>query len=641
MKNSTSQSVINKSNFVLDRFKPIRRYAGHIKYSISRIGGLHNIPAKIVKIFQREGFAGVANRFKKIAQMRENNNYLAWIRFYDTVTDESRRRMRRIIDNFHSKPLISILMPTYNTKSEWLIEAIKSVQRQIYTNWELCIADDASTDAEIRPLLERYAKEDSRIKITFRKKNGHISKSSNTALSLASGTWTALLDHDDQLSEHALFWVVKAINENPKIQLIYSDEDKIDENGKRQNPYFKCDWNVDLFYSHNMFSHLGVYRTNLLKRIGGFRPGFEGSQDYDLVLRCIERVKPNQIHHIPRVLYHWRIHSLSTSQSADNKPYALLAGERALNSHFQRYNKNAKAELLGHCYRAHYRLPKNKPLVSLIIPTRNGLKLLKTCIESILEKTTYLNYEIIIIDNGSDDPATLQYFDLLKKKRNIRILRDNSPFNYSALNNKAVKAAKGKIIGLLNNDLEVISSDWLSEMVSHAIRPGIGAVGAKLYYPNDTIQHGGVIIGIGGIGAHAHKHMPRGEFGYFGRAVSTQSLSAITAACLIVRKSTYEEIHGLNEKDLAVAFNDVDFCLRLIEKGYRNIFTPYAEFYHYESATRGYDDKPEKIKRLEKEKKYMKWRWGNKLLDDPAYSPNLTLNYENFSFAWPPRTEQI
>jgi len=633
--------MTDKSNFFSDQLGSLRRYTGHIKYSVNRIGGLHKIPIKISKIFQREGLVGIANRFKKIAQMRENNNYPAWIRFYDTVTDESRIRMRGMMNHFHSKPLISILMPTYNSKSEWLIKAIQSVQNQIYPNWELCIADDASTDPQIRPLLERYAKEDPRIKITFRKKNGHISESSNSALELASGAWTALLDHDDLLSEHALFWVVKAINENPKARLIYSDEDKIDENGKRQNPYFKCDWNVDLFYSQNMFSHLGVYRTSLLKKIGGFRKGFEGAQDYDLALRCIERVKPNQIHHIPRVLYHWRIHSLSTSQTPDNKPYAKLAGEKALNSHFHRYNKNARVELLGHGYRTHYRLPKNEPLVSLIIPTRNGLKLLKTCVGSILEKTTYRNYEIMIVDNGSDDPGTLQYFDLLKKKNNIRILRDNSPFNYSALNNKAVKLAKGKIVGLLNNDLQVISPDWLSEMVSHAIRPGIGAVGAKLYYPNDTIQHGGVIIGIGGVGAHAHKHMPRSEFGYFGRAVLIQSLSAVTAACLIVKKSVYEEIHGLNEKELAVAFNDVDFCLRLIEKGYRNIFTPYAEFYHYESATRGYDDKPEKIQRLEKEKKYMKQRWGNKLLNDPAYSLNLTLNYENFSFAWPPRVEQI
>jgi GT2 family glycosyltransferase len=477
--------------------------------------------------------------------------------------------------------------------------------------------------------------------VTFRKKNGHISESSNTALKLASSDWVVLFDHDDLLSEHALFWVVKAINENPKVQLIYSDEDKINEDGRRQDPYFKCDWNLDLFYSHNLFSHLGVYRTSLVKKVGGFRPGFEGSQDYDLALRCIERVEPNQIHHIPRVLYHWRIHSLSTSQATDNKPYALLAGQKALNDHFKRYNKNAKAELVDFGFRARYKLPAKPPLVSLIIPTRNGLSLIKTCIESVLEKTTYRNYEIIIVDNGSDDPTALQYFDHLKKKKNIRVIRDDSPFNYSALNNKAAKLAKGKILGLLNNDLEVISPDWLTEMVSHAIRPEIGAVGAKLWYPNNTLQHGGVIVGLGGVACHSHKDLARGNAGYFGRAVFIQNLSAVTGACLLVRKSVYEEMKGLNEKNLTVAFNDVDFCLRLIEKGYRNLFTPYAELYHHESATRGNDNHPEKIDRFLKEIDYMKKRWGNKLLYDPAYSPNLTISKEDFGYAWPPRTEKI
>jgi O-antigen biosynthesis protein len=644
MKKSKNQPIANKSDRFRDQLRRVRRFAGHVKYSINRVGGIHKILIKTIKIFRHEGVSGVKGRFKNIVKMRQNagdQTYQKWINLYDTLTNESRARMRSLINNFSSKPIVSIILPTYNSNPEWLIKAIESVRHQIYPNWELCIADDASTHPDVRPILDRYAREDSRIKVTFRKKNGHISETSNTALNLASGDWIALLDHDDLLSEHALFWVVKAINENPNVQLIYSDEDKIDEKDVRKEPYFKSDWNVDLFYSHNMFSHLGIYRASLVKKIGGFRVGFEGSQDYDLALRCIERIKPNQIHHIPHILYHWRTHSLSTSQSSDNKPYAMIAGERALNDHFQRCNKNATAELLGHGYRAHYRLPKIYPLVSLIIPTRNGLKFLRTCIDSIIKKTTYSNYEIIIVDNGSDDPETLQYFNQLKKENNISVLRDNRPFNYPALNNKAVKYANGKIIGLLNNDLEVISPDWLSEMVSHALRPEIGAVGAKLLYPNDTIQHGGVITGNAYIAMHAHKHFPRYDSGYFGRSILIQSFSAVTAACLVVRKSVYNEVHGLDEKNLAVAFNDVDFCLRLGEKGYRNIFTPYAVLYHHESATRGYEDTPEKILRLNKETAFLKKRWGKKLLNDPAYNPNLTLVYENFSFAWPPRTEQI
>jgi GT2 family glycosyltransferase len=398
---------------------------------------------------------------------------------------------------------------------------------------------------------------------------------------------------------------------------------------------------VDLFYSQNMFSHLGVYRADLLNEIGGFREELEGSQDYDLALRCLERIEPKQIHHIPRVLYHWRMHAESTEKSGDAKSCALLAGERALNDHFQRQNVNARAELVGFGYRVHHVLPDVPPLVSLIIPTRNGLQLIRQCVESILKKTTYPNYEILIVDNGSDDPATLQYFKELQSDPRIRVVRDDRPFNYSALNNAAVKLARGEVVGLLNNDLEVISPEWLSEMVSHALRPGVGAVGARLWYPNNTLQHGGVVIGLGGVAGHSHKHLPQKMSGYFWRASLIQSFSAVTAACLVIRKSVYEEVGGFNEDDLQIAFNDIDFCLRVREAGYRNIWTPYAELYHHESATRGYEDTPERQARFAKEVQYMKQRWGDTLLNDPAYSPNLTLGHDDFSLAWPPRVELL
>ena len=563
--------------------------------------------------------------------------YPYWVREFDTLTDEARSALHIRSSTFVHKPLVSVLMPVYNPNPIWLAQAIESVRAQIYPKWELCIADDASPDTAIRPLLERYAKADERIKVVFREENGHISAASNTALALVQGEWVALLDHDDLLPEHALFWVVNEINRHPTCRLIYSDEDKVDELGVRSDPYFKCDWNPDLFYSQNMFSHLGVYHSGLVREVGGFRVGLEGSQDYDLALRCIERVAPEQVQHVPRVLYHWRMHVDSTAHSTEAKPYAMVAGERAINEHFQRRGVNAKAELLGAGYRVRYALPESMPMVSLIIPTRNAQKLLRKCVQSILSKTTYENYEILIIDNGSDDTATLRYLHELSLDKRIRVLRDNKPFNYSALNNSAVKQARGEVLGLINDDVEVISPDWLAEMVSHAIRPGVGAVGARLWYADDTLQHAGIVLGMNGIVGHAHRFLPRLHGGYCGRASLIQSFSAVTGACLVVRKSIYEAVGGLNEDELAVACNDVDFCLRVGAAGYHNIWTPYAELYHHESSSRGFDDTPEKQARAAMEIAYMQLHWGNLLQNDPAYNPNLSLDTEDFGLAWPPR----
>jgi GT2 family glycosyltransferase len=396
-----------------------------------------------------------------------------------------------------------------------------------------------------------------------------------------------------------------------------------------------------MIYSQKLISHLNIYNTDLVREIGGFRDGLDGSQDYDLALRMIERMEPNQVHHIPRVLYHWRIHNESTAQGLEAKPYAMLAGERALNEHFQRQGMDATAERMIFGYRVRYALPDSPPTVSLIIPTRNGVHLLRQCVDSVLEKTNYPNYEILIVDNGSDDHETLDYLKSLETDSRIRVLQGHGPFNYSALNNSTVKESRGELVGLVNNDISVISPEWLSEMVSLAIQPGVGAVGASLWYPNDTLQHGGVILGIGGCGSHSHKGFPKGCHGYFGRMGLISGFSAVTGACLIIKKSIYEEVGGLNETDLPVAFNDTDFCLRIREAGYRNVWTPYAELYHHESASRGSEDLPEKQARFSKEVHYMLQRWGGLLLYDPAYNPNLTLNYEDFSLAWPPRVEPL
>jgi GT2 family glycosyltransferase len=497
---------------------------------------------------------------------------------------------------------------------------------------------------------------DSRIKVTFRDLNGHISAASNTALELAQGSWIALLDHDDQLSEDALFWVADVINHNPTVQLIYSDEDKLDKNGVRQNPYFKPDWNLDLFRSQNMFCHLGVYQKDLLSSVGGFRVGLEGAQDYDLALRCVEMVGSNQIWHIPRVLYHWRAHNASTASSIDNKPYARQASQRALAEHFQRLQIDVEVTAVQHGFRTKYSLPTDLPLVTLIIPVRNKFKLTQQCIESIQEKTTYKNYEILIIDNGSDDSDIVDYLKQLSLQSTITVIRDDRPFNFSALNNRAVNNANGEIVGLINNDTEVITPEWLTEMVSHAIRPAVGAVGAKLRYSDGSLQHGGVILGLGGVAGHSHKNLPeklshgnqssksrmvKGSPGYFGRAALVSNYSAVTAACLVIKKSIYQKVGGLDELHLGIAFNDVDLCCRLLEAGYANVWTPYAELFHHESRSRGYENTKTKRRRFKKEAEYMKSKWKELLAFDPAYSPNLTLNQEDFSYAWPPRIELV
>ena len=633
-----------------------RRVFKLVPMALEKGGGFWATAGRVLALLRASGFSGLrrsaalleqqarGHQAPSIVQTPEGtifngNDYDEWVRRYDSTDAALRAELGQRLAALPRKPVISIVMPTYNANPVWLGAAIESVRSQIYPHWELCIADDASTDAAGQALLRDYAARDPRIKVVFRPKNGHISAASNSALELVIGEWVALMDHDDMLAEHALFWVADAINQDPQIRAIYSDEDKIDTEGRRSNPYFKSDWNIDLFYSQNMFSHLGVFHAGLLRQIGGFRLGFEGAQDYDVVLRCIEHIAPGQIHHIARVLYHWRVHPGSTAQSSNAKPYAELAGERALNDHFTRTHVNGSVTYIGHGYQVKYALPELQPLVSIIIPTRNGLALLRQCINSILTLTSYWNYEIIIVDNGTDDPDTLAYLTSFSGLPCLRVIRDNSPFNYSALNNMAVQQAQGELVALVNNDIEVIAPDWLTEMVSIALQPGVGAVGARLWYPDMTLQHGGVVLGVGGVAGHGHKRLPQGQYGYFSRALLTQSFSAVTAACLIVRKDHFLAVGGLNEVDLKVAFNDVDFCLRLGEAGLRNVWTPYAELFHHESATRGDDVAPEKRERFASEVNYMLARWGDVLRTDPAYNPNLTLVHEDFSLAWPPRVK--
>jgi glycosyltransferase involved in cell wall biosynthesis len=567
--------------------------------------------------------------YKASAVIASDNPYQQWISKNETIP------FREVMDNLESfalQPLISIVVPVYNPDKQLLIDCIESVINQSYSNWQLCLADDKSPLLHVREVLEAYQAKDKRVKTVFRPQNGHISAASNSALEVASGEWTALLDHDDLLHEHALYHVVKTVNENPDVALIYSDEDKIDEQGTRIDPHFKSDWNLDLLYSHNYVSHLGVYKTGIIKKIGGFRKGYEGSQDYDLLLRYSCEIDHQHIFHIPKVLYHWRMVEGSTALAPGEKSYTTHSGVKALQDYFKALNKAVSVEqgAGANMYKVNWHIAK-EPLVSLIIPTYNGYDITKQAIDSILQKTTYSNYEILLVDNNSNDPIALEYFEELDQHEKVTVLRYPYPFNYSAINNFAAKQAKGQIIGLVNNDVEVINPEWLTEMTSHAQRKNVGCVGAKLYFENDTIQHAGVICGLGGVAGHSHKHFPKDHPGYFYRLKLVQNLSAVTAACLLVRKDVFEQVNGLNEQDLSVAFNDVDFCLKVQAAGFRNLWTPYAELYHYESISRGAEDNPEKVARFNTEIDYMKTTWNTDSKTDPCYSPNLTLAKEDFS----------
>ena len=542
-------------------------------------------------------------------------------------------QMAEAVKAFRKTPRISIIMPAYNTPERFLRDAIQSVLNQAYTDWELCIADDASTAEHIKPILEEYAAKDDRIKLLFRSENGHISAASNSALSLATGEFVALLDHDDMISPDALYHVAVMLNLHPEADMIYADEDKMDEQGNRRDPFFKPDWCPDSFLSRMYTCHLGVYRRSLVEEIGGFRVGYEGSQDYDLVLRLTE--KTDRIFHIPKILYHWRIHSQSTASELENKDYATDAAYKALSEALERRGEPGKLiPTEGGHWIVRYEI-QSYDLVTVIIPTRNYGSTLNTCLTSIFEKTTYPNYEVLVIDNGSTDPETLEILSKWQAKEPDRFRCEplDIPFNFSKINNYAVKQAKGKYILLLNNDTEVLKPDWMTAMVEQAQRPSIGAVGALLLYPDDTIQHAGVVVGLGGVAGHSHKQFPASAPGYFYQIKTVNNYSAVTAACLMCRREVFEEVGGL-EEDLRIAFNDVDFCLKIAAKGYRNVYLPHVVLYHYESKSRGLEDTPEKIERFGEEIEYMKRKWKDWTDRDPCYSPNLTRDREDYSIGF-------
>ncbi len=540
-------------------------------------------------------------------------------------------RAKIIVAGMSTPPLISIVMPVYNVKRAWLMAAVDSVRRQFYPHWELCIADDASTLAETKRALSELSRGDARIKITRLPANAGIAGASNAALQLASGTHIGLLDNDDALSRDALLEVAQAIiADDPDV--VYSDEDKLDVDGRHVDVHFKSDFNLDYFLSINYLCHFTVLRRALLERIGGFRAGYEGAQDYDLFLRATE--SGELVQHIAKVLYHWRMTPGSTATTSSAKPKSWDAGRRALAESLQRRAIDAVADTGP--YPNTYRVRRNitgQPLVSILLPFRDKPELVSTCILSVLEKTDYAHFEVVGIDNGSTDPATDTLMrDLERRDARVRFLRYDKPFNYSSINNFGAGHARGEHLLLLNNDTEVISAEWLQAMLEHSQRPEVGVVGAKLLYPDERIQHAGVIVGIGGVAGHAHLLMPAQEPGYFSRAQLLQNLSAVTFACAMTRRAVWKQLGGLNERDLSIAFNDIDYCLRAREAGYLVVYTPYASLYHYESKTRGYEDNPEKQARFFREISYMQSRHRTALeRGDPYYNPNLRLDTHDFA----------
>jgi GT2 family glycosyltransferase len=616
---------------------PLRRAMG-----IRRSRG--NLVLGAVDHLRREGVAETVRRARSEfrAAPHEHADYAAWVDRFDTLAVRDRVAIEKAVQAMDDAPLISVVMPVYNSDPRFLERAVESVRQQLYPYWQLCLVDDASTRSDTAALLNKLADQDNRIQLLRRTENGGIAEATNTGLAAADGEFVAFIDHDDELAVTALYVVADAIQRSSDVDVLYSDEDKIDEEGRRYQPYFKPDYNYELLLAQNYFNHLTIVRKSLLDEVGGVRLDLEGSQDHDLVLRLVEHTSSGRIRHLPFVLYHWRQFGGATSFSRKYGERAALAGTRAVQEHLERTGQRARATVDARTpgwQRVRWDIPEKAPGVTAVIPTRDRLPLLRSCVEGLLSATDYENLHVLVVDNDSVEPATLEYLDSLRTGPRTSVLHVGGEFNYSAINNQAVADVTTPLTLLLNNDIEVESSDWLREMVGLISRDGVGAVGAKLYYANGTVQHAGVVVGIGGVAGHAHKYRPAHETGYFGRLVLTQEVSAVTGACLLTPTALWRKLGGLNEYNLAIAFNDVDYCLRLREAGYRVLWAANAELRHLESVSRGKEESARQVARFNRESAWMKRRWGSALTSDPSYNPNLTLVHEDYSLAYPPRVQ--
>lgn len=555
--------------------------------------------------------------------------YGPWYEQYIPTREELEKQRKK---KWNYGPKISIIVPAYKTPEAFLRQLMDSLLAQTYANWELCIANASPEDASMEYVLKEYAKKDSRILWKKLEENKGIAENTNEAFAMATGEFAGLLDHDDLLAPNALYEVAKALETEPDIDVLYTDEDKVrgDEVLEHFQPNLKPDFNIDLLRSNNYICHFFVVRKSLLEKTGGFRREYDGAQDYDFIFRCTQAA--GKIHHIPEIMYHWRTHQSSTADNPESKLYAFEAGKRAIEENLR---QNGLIGEVSHTkdygfYRVKYPV-QGEPLVSIIIPNKDAKEDLEKCIQSILEKSSYTNYEILIVENNSTGEEIFSYYKELSGNSKIRLLRWKREFNYSAINNYGAKKAKGDYLLFLNNDTEVISPDWIEEMLGFCQRPDTGIVGARLYFGNNTIQHAGTVIGIGGIAGHMFTDMPRERSGYMHKAAIIQDLSAVTAACMMVKRQVFEEVQGFEEQ-LSVAFNDVDFCLRVREKQYLVVYDPYVELYHYESKSRGAEDSKEKVRRFQSEIEFMRCRWEALLKKgDPYYNKNLSLVKWNYS----------
>ena len=554
--------------------------------------------------------------------------YKKWFAIHKVTQEELDNQKKA---KFDYEPKISIIVPTYNTPVKYLEEMIQSVIDQSYSNWQLCIADGSCGNAKLEKVLEEYHNKDSRIIYKLLDSNKGIAGNTNAALELADGEITGLLDHDDTLEPDALYEVVKAFQDK-LVDAVYTDEDKIlGPDWINVDPNFKPDYNVDLLRSHNYITHFFCVKTELLKEIGGFKAEYDGAQDYDVILRCTEKARKTR--HIAKILYHWRMHDNSTAANPASKAYCHEAGRKAVEDHLKRLGIPGKVELskLFGGSRVIYETPGN-PLVSIVIPNKDHIDDLDKCVRSLFNVNTYKNIEVIIVENNSTQKETFEYYDSIQKEySDVRVLMWKSGFNYSAINNFGVKEAKGDYILLLNNDTEMIAPDSISDMLGYCMRPDVGIVGAKLLYPDGTIQHAGVIIGLGGIAGHAFIGLDANQYGYMSRAYLSSDYSAVTAACLMISKDIYNEVGGLCE-EYAVAFNDVDFCMKVRSKGYLVVYDAFSQWYHYESKSRGYEDTEEKQLRFKGEIETFKSKWQKELDEgDPFYNRNFPLNTESYT----------
>lgn len=567
----------------------------------------------------------ITKAIHKLGQMRQGDGlYQTWLK-ENPVTRQELKKQRNAV--FRENIKFSLVVPLYKTDKFLLDSLVDSVLAQTYSNWELCLSDGSGANSPIRELLEEYQKKDSRIKVIYNEKQLQISDNTNAAIGIATGNYIAFADHDDTLAPEAFYQMAREIEAHPEAELIYSDEDIIDIKGQRLFPHFKPDYNPDYLCCVNYICHLVVVKRTLMDKTGLLRSEYDGSQDYDFLLRCTENTKSENIRHVPKILYHWRSHEGSTAGNPDDKPYAVIAGEKALADHYERLGLDAEVEYTGSpvVFRTRFAIQGN-PKVSILIPNKDHTEDLDKCVTSIMEKSTWKNVQVIVVENNSEKEETFRYYEELKKRYSqVKVVTWDGPFNYSAINNFGAKYADGDYFLLLNNDTEVITPEWLESMMGYCQREDVGIVGAKLLYPDNTVQHAGVVVGIAGFAGHILTGYDRYATGYLWRLCTTQDESAVTGACLMVKRSVYEEVGGLDES-FAVGLNDIDFCLRVRAIGKLVVFTPEACLYHYESKSRGLENTPEKKARLQREVDHFRERHGDFLkAGDPYYNPNLSI----------------